>query len=76
MKACMMVSLSGISNEACQRKLLLKDGLTLAKALELAMNVETAHRDVQQLRNGDGASASVHKVKQSQIPSPSAQRVL
>ena len=65
---------SGINNEPCQRKLLSEDGLTFAKALELAMNMETAHRDVQQLRKGDSTTASVHKVKEKQRHYPSAQK--
>lgn len=65
---------SGINNDACQRKLLSEDGLTFARALEIAMNMETAHRDVQLLRKGDGASASVHKVNEKQRHSPSAHK--
>lgn len=66
---------SGINNEACQRKLLSEDGLTFAKALEIAMNMEIAQRDVQQLRKGDGAAAvSVNKVNGKQRHSPSAQK--
>lgn len=53
---------SGISNGACQRKLLSEEGLTFAKELEVAMNMEMVHRDVQQLRNGDSATALLHKV--------------
>lgn len=53
MRPDVMVS-SGINNEACQRQLLSEDGLTLAKAL--AMDMETAHWDVQQLRQRDGAT--------------------
>uniref|UniRef100_A0AAV2KXD0 ribonuclease H n=1 Tax=Knipowitschia caucasica TaxID=637954 RepID=A0AAV2KXD0_KNICA len=51
---------SGVSSEACQRKLLSEDRLTFARAVELAVNMETAHRDAQQLRTGDDVTA-VHK---------------
>ena len=57
---------SGVSSEACQRKLLSEDRLTFARAVELAVNMETAHRDTQQLRKGDDVTASVHKVKERQ----------
>uniref|UniRef100_A0AAV2L3S7 Retrotransposon gag domain-containing protein n=1 Tax=Knipowitschia caucasica TaxID=637954 RepID=A0AAV2L3S7_KNICA len=53
---------SGVSSEACQRKLLSEDRLTFARAVELAVNMETAHRDAQQLRTGDDVTA-VHKCK-------------
>uniref|UniRef100_A0AAV2LWK9 Retrotransposon gag domain-containing protein n=1 Tax=Knipowitschia caucasica TaxID=637954 RepID=A0AAV2LWK9_KNICA len=53
---------SGVSSEACQCKLLSEDRLTFARAVELAVNMETAHRDAQQLRTGDDVTA-VHKCK-------------
>ena len=57
---------SGVSSEACQRKLLSEDRLTFARAVELAVNMETAHRDAQQLRKCEEVTASVHKVKEKQ----------
>lgn len=63
---------SKISNEACQQNLLSEDRLTFAKALQLVMNMETSHRDLQQLRNRGGTTASVHRVKQSKRHSPPA----
>lgn len=53
---------SGVSSEACQCKLLSEDRLTFARAVELAVNMETAHRDAQQLWKCDDVTA-VHKVK-------------
>lgn len=47
--------------------------MTFARAFETALNMETAHRDTQQLRKGDYNTASVHKVNQKQRHSPSAQ---
>ncbi|XP_076840966.1 uncharacterized protein LOC143485419 [Brachyhypopomus gauderio] len=65
---------SGIRDEACQHKLLSTDGLTFARAQEIALNMEAAHRDTRQLRQSETPSASsVHKVKEKQKPSPSAQ---
>uniref|UniRef100_A0AAQ4P6G0 CCHC-type domain-containing protein n=1 Tax=Gasterosteus aculeatus aculeatus TaxID=481459 RepID=A0AAQ4P6G0_GASAC len=52
-----------VSSEACQRKLLSEDRLTFARAVELAVNIETAHRDAQQLRKGDDVTA-LHKIKE------------
>ncbi|KAM9727084.1 uncharacterized protein ACNS7B_017795 isoform 3-T5 [Menidia menidia] len=55
---------SGIKNEACQRRLLSEDRLTFAKAFEIALNMETADRDTRQLRGAEGewsSEASVHK---------------
>lgn len=63
---------SGIDNEACQRKLLATDELTFARAQEIALNMEAAHRDTRQLRQNEPTS-SVHKVHETQNPSPSAQ---
>lgn len=40
----------GIRSEACQRRLLSEDTLTFAWALEVAHSMETADRDMQQLR--------------------------
>ncbi|TWW73460.1 hypothetical protein D4764_15G0008540 [Takifugu flavidus] len=56
---------SGMQNEACQRRLLSKNDLTFAKACD---NMETADREQRQLRGmksetAGAASASVHKVK-------------
>uniref|UniRef100_A0AAQ4RHD4 Retrotransposon gag domain-containing protein n=1 Tax=Gasterosteus aculeatus aculeatus TaxID=481459 RepID=A0AAQ4RHD4_GASAC len=54
----------GVSSEACQRKLLSEDRLTFARAVEVAVNMGTAHRDAQQLRKGDDVTA-VHKIQSS-----------
>lgn len=57
---------SGIRNEACQRRLLSENNLAFAKASEIALNMETADRNARQLRGMDSESsraASVHKVK-------------
>lgn len=44
---------SGTRKEACQRRLLSQNGLTFAKACEMALNMETAHRHARQLRDGE-----------------------
>ena len=57
---------SGIRNEACQRRLLSENDLTFAKAFEIALNMETADRDARQLRGMESeniGAASVHKVR-------------
>ncbi|XP_023204972.1 uncharacterized protein K02A2.6-like [Xiphophorus maculatus] len=57
---------SGIKNEACQRRLLSEDRLTFAKAFEIALNMETADRDTRQLRGAEGewtSEANIHKIK-------------
>lgn len=57
---------SGIRNEACQRRLLSENDLTFAKAFEITLNMETADRDARQLRGAESETvraASVHKVK-------------
>ncbi|KAM9717125.1 uncharacterized protein ACNS7B_020902 [Menidia menidia] len=57
---------SGIKNEACQRRLLSEDRLTFAKAFEIALNMETADRDTRQLRGAESewsSEASVHKYR-------------
>ena len=65
---------SGIRDEACQRKLLSTDELTFARAQEIALNMEAAHRDTRQLRQSETPStSSVHKVNERQEPSQSAQ---
>lgn len=54
---------SGIRNEACQRRLLSEANLTFARAFEIALNMETAERDTQQLRGQDSRAEPVHKVE-------------
>ncbi|XP_027869143.1 uncharacterized protein K02A2.6-like [Xiphophorus couchianus] len=57
---------SGIKNEACQRRLLSEDRLTFAKAFEIALTMETADRDTRQLRGAEGewtSEANIHKVR-------------
>ncbi|CAM4513401.1 unnamed protein product [Leuciscus chuanchicus] len=44
---------SGIRNEACQRRLLSESNLTFARAFEIALSMETAEKDTQQLRGLD-----------------------
>ncbi len=53
---------SGIQSEACQRRLLLEEALTFARAFEVALSMETADRDTQQLRKIEDSVATVHKV--------------
>ena len=53
---------SGIRNEACQRRLLSESNLTFARAFELALSMETAERDTQQLRGHDARPGQMHKV--------------
>lgn len=54
---------SGIRNEACQRRLLSEANLTFARAFELALNMETAEKDAHQLRKQDSHGEPVHKVE-------------
>lgn len=54
---------SGIRNEACQRRLLSESNLTFARAFEIALSMETAEKDTQQLRGHDSHSSVVHKVE-------------
>lgn len=53
---------SGIRNEACQRRLLSESNLTFARAFEIALSMETAEKDTQQLRGYDSRPGEVHKV--------------
>lgn len=53
---------SGIRNETCQRRLLSESNLTFARAFELALSMETAERDTQQLQGRDERPGQVHKV--------------
>lgn len=54
---------SGIRNEACQRKLLSEANLTFVKAFELAVSMETAAKDAEQLQRPDAGAEAVHKVE-------------
>ena len=48
--------------------------LTFAKAQEIALNMEAAHRDTRQLRQSEAPStSSVHNVNDKRKPSPSVQ---
>lgn len=58
---------SRIQSEACQRRLLSEDTLTFARALEIALSMETADRDTQQLRKTEDSAASVHKVNEKTV---------
>ncbi|KAL1255447.1 hypothetical protein QQF64_013508 [Cirrhinus molitorella] len=53
---------SGIRNEACQRRLLSESNLTFARAFEIALSMETAEKDTQQLRGHDSHLGVVHSV--------------
>ncbi len=53
---------SVIHNKACQRRLLSESNLTFARAFEIALSIETAEKDTQQLRGHDSHSTVVHKV--------------
>ncbi|XP_078253747.1 ER membrane protein complex subunit 2 isoform X1 [Rhinoraja longicauda] len=53
---------SGICNEASQRRLLSESNLTFARAFEIALSMETAERDTQQLRGHEVRPNQVHKV--------------
>lgn len=65
---------SGIHDEACQRRLLSTDVLTFARAQEIALNMEAAHRDTQQLRQNEHTpTSSVHKVEGNRKFSPRPQ---
>ncbi len=55
---------SGIQSEACQRRLLSEEALTFARAFEVALSMETADRDTQQLRKIEDSVATVHKVNE------------
>lgn len=51
--------LTGIRNEACQRP---SSKLTFARAFQIALSLETAERDTQQLRGHDTHPGQVHRV--------------
>ncbi len=53
---------SVIHNKACQRRLLSESNLTFVRAFEIALSIETAEKDTQQLRGHDSHSAVVRKV--------------
>ncbi len=53
---------SGIRNEACQRRLLSESNLMFAHAFEITLSMETAEKDTQQLRGHDSHSGVVQKV--------------
>lgn len=56
---------SGINNEKCQRWLLSENGLTFARAFEIALNMETAVRETRQLKGAERelvGTATIHKV--------------
>lgn len=59
---------SGIRGEACQRRLLSENNLTFARAVEIAVSMETADKDTQQLRRTDESATSVHKVQENSSP--------
>lgn len=65
---------SGVHDESCQRKLLSTVGLTFARALEIAVNMEAAHRDTQQLRQSEPTATPVHKVNDKQKSSQPARK--
>ncbi|XP_056332199.1 uncharacterized protein zgc:165409 [Danio aesculapii] len=52
---------NGLQNEACQKRLLSEDALTFARAVEIALRVETAARETQQPRKTTVSVADVIK---------------
>ncbi len=53
---------SVIHNKACQRRMLSESNLMFARAFEIALSIETAEKDTQQLRRHDSHSAVKRKV--------------
>lgn len=56
----------GMHNEGIQKRLLTEDKLTLARALEIAISMETATKDASELQGKHNEASSVHKFHTNQ----------